>query len=139
MNYDGIQTFDPKQSYSVVWRRLPHWVQAGTVCFITFRTADSMPRAVIERWIVQRNELLRTEGIVVDAAGFGPSGIPWKTALRQLPLARRSALQYLLTARWAFDHLIRSSEEFDRYRSYIADNGFRAHLSEHEYLRYSKL
>ena len=67
MNPDKIQAFDPTESYSVVWRRLPHWSQAGTLCFITWRSADSMPRDVVERWIAERNELLRREGIVFEA------------------------------------------------------------------------
>jgi len=44
MTTDQIQAFDPEQPYSVVWRRLPHWAQVGTMYFITWRTADSMPR-----------------------------------------------------------------------------------------------
>jgi hypothetical protein len=35
---DRIQVFDPTQEYAVIERRLPHWVQAGTICFITWRT-----------------------------------------------------------------------------------------------------
>ena len=43
-------------------RRLPHWLQIGSAVFVTFRTADSMPRQVVERfkselerWLVRNN------------------------------------------------------------------------------------
>src|SRR5262245_24296062 len=70
MGLDAIRAFDPNEPYSVVWRRLPHWAQAGTVCFITWRTADSLPREVVERWIAERDALLLKEGICVDESGF---------------------------------------------------------------------
>lgn len=225
MSNEMIQTFDPTQSYSVAWRRLPHWTQAGTACFITWRTADSMPRAVVERWIAARNELLRHEGIVVEqssdreAASYGKSlerlqPAVWRKIQWQLTelfdshldachgacLLRRRELadivgeslkkfdgeRYELTdfvvmpnhvhilaafpdedsmlkqcASWkrymarrinektgeqgefwqedAFDHLVRSLEQFDHYRRYIANNGPRAKLPATEYLLYSKM
>jgi type I restriction enzyme R subunit len=100
MDFQDIQTFDARQSYSVFWRRLPHWTQAGTICFITFRTADSMPRETAHRWIVERNRLLREEGIVIDAADRARDGAHWKTALRQLPRERQASLHFLLTTHW---------------------------------------
>jgi hypothetical protein len=33
---DGVQFFDPKQDFAIAWKSLPHWSQAGTVCFITW-------------------------------------------------------------------------------------------------------
>jgi putative transposase len=41
----------------------PHWSQAGAVVFITFRTADSIPREVIERWDRQKQEWFRRRGM----------------------------------------------------------------------------
>jgi hypothetical protein len=38
-----LQAFDPQQDFEIVHRRLPHWSQPGTLCFITLRTWDSMP------------------------------------------------------------------------------------------------
>ena len=35
-----LQAFDPQAEFTIVQRRLPHWCQAGSVCFITFRTWD---------------------------------------------------------------------------------------------------
>lgn len=58
-----IQVFDPEQEYSILQRRLPHWSQAGTICFITWRTWDSMPRRVVELWQQERAEWLARHGI----------------------------------------------------------------------------
>src|SRR5258708_37659176 len=84
MNADQIQAFDPDQPYSVISRRLPHWAQAGTACFITWRTADSMPRDVVDRWIAERNALLELQGIHVNHAGFTSGGIHWKQRVNRL-------------------------------------------------------
>jgi REP element-mobilizing transposase RayT len=246
MDKSKIQVFDPKQDYSVAWRRLPHWAQAGTMCFITWRTRDSMPREVVARWLAERDELLRREGIgeaeVRDAArpaaavehaarpaaaaDFGEIGLHWRKLLERLPVERRLAVLFALTERWdghldachgacvlrqrelanivgeslrkfageryeltdfvvmpnhvhllaafrteeamlkqcgewkrytarrinaaiggsgsfwqeePFDHLVRSAEQFEHYRRYIAENGPRAGLRENEYLLYSKV
>ncbi len=40
---DEIQFYDPQASKDVYRRHLPHWSQAGTIYFVTFRRADSMP------------------------------------------------------------------------------------------------
>lgn len=63
-----IQVFDPKQEFSIVHRKLPHWSQAGTICFITWRTWDSMPRQVIELWQQERAAWLARNGIDPAAA-----------------------------------------------------------------------
>jgi len=55
--------FDPDEEVAVVERKLPHWTQPGTICFITFRTYDSMPAQLIERWHAERGEWLRRHGI----------------------------------------------------------------------------
>jgi putative transposase len=97
MNSERLQTFDPKQPYNVVWRHLPHWAQAGTVCFITWRTADSMPREVVARWIAERDELLHKAGIARSrvspkpGTGFGETGL--QPLLRRLPPAEQARLQ----------------------------------------------
>ena len=60
---DGLQFFDRKQEFSVAWKTLPHWAQAGTVCFITWRTADSLPAMVQDRITRERCELLTRFGL----------------------------------------------------------------------------
>ena len=60
-----FRVFDAEDDILFVERRLPHWSQPGTLCFITFRTWDSMPAAVLEHWIRERDEWLRTQGIII--------------------------------------------------------------------------
>lgn len=42
--------FDPKAEVEVTERNLPHWFQPGVAMFVTYRTADSLPREVLDRW-----------------------------------------------------------------------------------------
>ena len=58
-----LHFFDRTQDYCVIERRLPHWTQPGVVCFITFRTNDSMPKEVLQRWRSEREDWLRKHGI----------------------------------------------------------------------------
>jgi putative transposase len=51
--------FDPRGELIVQEHCRPHWSQAGAVVFITFRTHDSIPRAVVERWDREKQEWLR--------------------------------------------------------------------------------
>lgn len=44
-------------------RNLPHWRQEGAIYFVTFRLADSVPRAVQQQWIEDRQEWLAANGI----------------------------------------------------------------------------
>lgn len=56
------QAFNPREEYSVVQRRLPHWLQAGAIAFITWRTWDSMPVKVIDAWLAERDDILKRVG-----------------------------------------------------------------------------
>jgi REP element-mobilizing transposase RayT len=58
-----IQVFDPKQDFAIVERRLPHWSQAGTIAFITWRTWDSIPEAVLKEWLAERDNWLAQHGV----------------------------------------------------------------------------
>src|SRR5947208_16998375 len=60
------ELFDPKADVLIDEHCRPHWSQAGAVVFITFRTADSIPRIVIERWDREQREWLAARGY--DAA-----------------------------------------------------------------------
>ena len=42
-----FRCFEPQADFKVVERKLPHWSQIGTICFITFRTNDSIPKAMV--------------------------------------------------------------------------------------------
>jgi len=87
-----LQFFDPQQDRTVIWRNLPHWMQAGTVCFVTWRTADSLPAEVQERITLERQRLLRDRGLDPDA--------DWKGALAKLPDVERGRVQWGLFEIW---------------------------------------
>lgn len=213
-----LQAFDPLQEVNMVGRRrLPHWSQAGTVSFITWRTWDSMPEHVVQAWLDDRDTWLRHHGIE-------PSTANWKEQLSQLPATTRAQYQRLVSDRWNehldtlhgrcvlrqpslsaivaaslhhfdgtrylltdyvvmpnhvhllvafldekamlgqceswkrftatqinrvlgrtgrfwqqddFDHLVRSDEQFEHLRRYIAENPSRAHLNVGEFAHYS--
>ncbi len=44
------ELFDPKAELFIHDRLRPHWSQAGAIVFVTFRTFDSIPKEVIQRW-----------------------------------------------------------------------------------------
>ena len=88
----GLQFFDPKQEHTIAWKNLPHWAQAGTVCFITWRTADSLPKEAIGRLNGRRQELLRSMQL-------DPNG-DWKASLAKLPAAVRAQLHWSFFTAW---------------------------------------
>ena len=73
-----FEFFDPRGDIYVHYRRLPHWEQAGTMCFVTWRTIDSIPADVLRRWRVERAAWLRKHKI--DPLDGG-----WREQLRLLP------------------------------------------------------
>ena len=72
-----MRVFDRREDALIVERRLPHWAQSGTICFITFRTRDSMPKSVVDRWLRERWQWLRSHGI-------DPAEANWHQGLEQL-------------------------------------------------------
>jgi putative transposase len=72
---DKFGFFDPKQPYTVSYGELPHWEQEGATYFITFRTADSLPAAVMQLWERERDDWLLRHGI--DSTDGD-----WRSALR---------------------------------------------------------
>ncbi len=50
--------FEPQRPAAITQRRLPHWRQDGCTYFVTFRLADSLPRAVYESWREERDACL---------------------------------------------------------------------------------
>ena len=65
--------FDPKAEVGVLQRRLPHWDQAGTFAFVTFRLIDSLPQELIRQLAHERAQLL-------SAAGIDPKAIDLRAA-----------------------------------------------------------
>jgi len=39
---------------------LPHWTMEGAIYFITFRLADSLPRQVLDEWLFERENIIKT-------------------------------------------------------------------------------
>lgn len=65
---------------------LPHWDQEGATYFITWRTADSLPKPVWEAWRTERAEWLKNNGI-------DPSQQDWRKLLELLPDEKRRAFR----------------------------------------------
>jgi REP element-mobilizing transposase RayT len=213
-----LQAFDPSAEFVVFERKLPHWAQAGTVAFITWRTKDSIPQSVLNRWHADRDDWLRKRGI-------NPKADDWRQQLQKLDRSQQGEFVRTFSERWhrhldachgacvlrqpelsqiaaesllkfdgdryeltdfivmpnhvhllaafateegmlnqcegwkhfqatminrklggsgrfwqqdGFDHLVRSSEQFDALRRYIAANPSKARLSPSEFRHYSK-
>lgn len=213
-----IQVFDRQQSLEIIERRLPHWSQAGTISFITWRTWDSIPKRVLEGWLAEREAWLKQHGI-------DPDSIDWQKRLAALDVRAVEEFKRKVSDRWnehlddchgdcvlkrpelskivadslrhfdgdryeltdyvvmpnhvhllvvfpdeslmltqcdswkhfaatqinrrlnrqgrfwqqdGFDHLVRSVEQFEYLRLYIADNPKRAKLAPGEYVHWSK-
>jgi type I restriction enzyme R subunit len=92
-----MQVFDPNQEFAIVERRLPHWSQAGTITFFTWRTWDSIPEKVLREWQRERSAWLRHHHI-------DPLAGDWETRLRQLDAKLIQQFRLLLSDRWN-DHL----------------------------------
>ena len=60
--------FDPKAEFLIQEHCRPHWSQAGAVVFITFRTHDSIPREVVQRWDEEKREWLQGRGYPTNDA-----------------------------------------------------------------------
>ena len=88
-----FEFFDPQGEVSIVYRRLPHWDQPGVLCFITWRTADSIPESVLRRWRVERAVWLRQQGIDPHSPG-------WRDQLRLLSAAARQDYHTRFTRPW---------------------------------------
>jgi type I restriction enzyme R subunit len=89
---DDLRFFERNEDFTIVWKHLPHWTQAATLTFITWRLADSLPAAVISEWQLERDALLRDLGIDPDS--------DWKLALKKLPPDRRGRIQWSLFFAW---------------------------------------
>ena len=214
-----LHFFDPRAEFAIVERRLPHWSQTGVICFITWRTNDSIPADVLQRWRHERQQWLRKHGI-------NPRANDWRQQLQKLGSETRHEFFQHFSQRWhqeldaghgacvfrrpelaeivadslrkfdgdryeltdfvvmpnhvhllaafpneeamlkqsegwkhyqavqlnsrlgtsgrfwqqdGFDHLVRSAEQFEHFRKYIADNPRLAGLSAGEFIAWSKV
>jgi REP element-mobilizing transposase RayT len=60
--------FDPAIDVEITQRNLPHWFQPHAAIFVTFRTADSLPKDVVLRWQRELEEWLAARGLPVRLA-----------------------------------------------------------------------
>ena len=88
-----LHFFDPDEAAAVLYRKLPHWSQAGVVCFITFRTHDSTPREVVEGWHRDRRNWL-------DEHGVNPDVATWRLDLQQLDKQLQNEFYEQFSTRW---------------------------------------
>jgi putative transposase len=70
--------FDYHEDFRVTCGNLPHWFQPGVTYFVTFRTEDSLPKDVADRWYRRRDDWLRR-------CKIDPTSKSWKAALEKLP------------------------------------------------------
>ncbi|MBX7209773.1 MAG: transposase [Verrucomicrobiaceae bacterium] len=50
-----FQPFNPGREIEIKQRNMPHWTQEGVAYFVTFRLADSIPAALLNDWIRERD------------------------------------------------------------------------------------
>jgi hypothetical protein len=56
------ELFDPEAELVIGEHFRPHWSQAGSVVFITFRTHDSIPEEVLKRWEREKQDWVERRG-----------------------------------------------------------------------------
>jgi len=88
-----LHFFDRNAEYTVIERRLPHWVQPGVVCFVTWRTDDSFPASVLEKWRQDRRQWLRQRGI-------NPISRNWRQHLQLLDIEAQAEFYQHFSKRW---------------------------------------
>jgi type I restriction enzyme R subunit len=88
-----LHFFDPNATAAILYRRLPHWSQAGVVCFITFRLNDSMPQKVIDEWHKERALWLRQHGI-------NPNKPTWQSDIQCLTSRLQFEFYSTFSSRW---------------------------------------
>ena len=78
----SFRFFNPTQAVTITYGHLPHWDQEGATYFITWRTADSIPKAIWERWRADRADWL-------SAKDIDPALNDWRRHVEKLPEAER--------------------------------------------------
>jgi leucyl-tRNA synthetase len=52
--------FTPSQETNITHHKLPHWQQAESACFVTWRLDDSLPQETLKQWETERQAWLNT-------------------------------------------------------------------------------
>lgn len=73
----AFQFFNPAEKVTVTRGHLPHWDQQGATYFITWRTADSIPKDVWQRWRADRDTWL-------EAHQIDPTAKDWRMRVEEL-------------------------------------------------------
>jgi REP element-mobilizing transposase RayT len=96
-----FQPFDPEAEVEITVGDLPHWFQPGAALFVTFRTHDSMPKAVLDVWFREQLDWLARHGIAVtvdeiqNASESLITGLPGQVASEFKKMRDRSWHSYL--------------------------------------------
>jgi REP element-mobilizing transposase RayT len=88
-----LHFFDPAEEVEIRSGKLPHWMQCGVVCFMTWRTWDSLPAAWVEQWLADRAAWLRAHGI-------DPEDTALEERLARLPRELRAEFNREFSGRW---------------------------------------
>ena len=153
-----LHFFDPKAEYFVIERHLPHWVQSGCVCFLTYldecHGACVLKRPDLAKIVAENLQHLDEQNYWLTDFVVMPNHVhllaafrieaemlarveAWKRyQARQINAALQQSGRFWQTD--GFDHLVRSPEQFEYYRRYIADNPGKANLQDGEFLHFSK-
>lgn len=67
-NVPVFRFLDRKADIEITSRKLPHWFQVGAAMFVTFRTADSMPREVVLRFQEELKDWLKRNHLPLELA-----------------------------------------------------------------------
>ena len=97
------EPFDPKAEFFIEERMKPHWSQAGAIVFATFRTRDSIPVQVLNRWEREKKDwILRAVARVFkednDLLGLNLQAFHWSRTLLLLPLWERQQFNRFFNA-----------------------------------------
>jgi type I restriction enzyme R subunit len=90
---EPFRLFDPNRDVAITERRLPHWAQAGALCFLTWRTWDSIPAAILETWLRERAFWLARRGV-------DPNDPRWRELVRELSESDRDDFSHTVSTRW---------------------------------------
>jgi putative transposase len=93
-----FRSLDRRADIQITERNLPHWFQAGTATFVTFRLVDSLPRQVILRMAEELRVWLRIRSLPVSLAEslLGSVAFDFEPILNQLESSQRRELRRMI-------------------------------------------
>jgi REP element-mobilizing transposase RayT len=92
LRLEQFHFYDDELETSRTQRNLPHWQQDWVCAFVTFRMADALPGEVMEVWLTERDEWLRSHGL-------DPEDHCWRLKLDGLPAVTTTAFHRTFTRR----------------------------------------